>query len=356
MEKRIRKIIAAAMIMTLMIPSALTGMAYAEEKDINKAAEYEDAALIDQEVQAQTDDEEGHSASGTEEEYQTDGLSGKNDSIGNVENDPSKAEETAAADAGRSSSGDAETETEEVKEEKSPVEELEVPAEETEPSETEDIAFNATKGDYLAYDPLYISRYADPDLVNVSEMDMTCFYNIKAAAKGIATYNVKTQGDFRVTEKNFIAGLVYEMPLYDVDPSCKYYLAIPNVNLFNDNFRAFDLQVGYNNDYAEMISGWKYRKGILYIPKKAVDSPKNDHGIPDGAPVAVQLNYAIGGDMDFSKSIPVQILDGDEPVEKTLKVSNFFAAEGIEINTGIKNRKSSDVFVYLNGSLIPAKD
>ncbi len=236
------------------------------------------------------------------------------------------------------------------------LEEIQEETPETEKPETEDIAFNATKGDYLAYDPLYVAKYADPDLVSVSEMDMTCFYNIKAAAKGIATYNVKPQGDFKVTEKNFIAGLVYEMPLYDVDPSCKYYLAIPNVNLFNDNFRAFDLQVGYNNDYAEMISGWKYRKGILYIPKKAVDSPKNDHSIPDGAPVAVQLNYAIGGDMDFSKSIPVQILDGEEPVEKTLKDSNFFAAEGLEISTGIKNRKSSDVFVYLNGSLIPAKD
>ena len=144
------------------------------------------------------------------------------------------------------------------------------------------------------------------------------------------------------------------MPVYDVDPDGRYYVAIPNVNLFNDNFRAYDMQVAYNNDYAELIKGWKYRKGILYIPKSAVDDPENRRAVKDGATIAVQLNYAIGGDMDLSKSIPVQVLsDKDEPEEKTVHTGNIFDQENLSVDTGIRGRKDADIKVMLNGSLIP---
>ena len=231
------------------------------------------------------------------------------------------------------------------------------PEDEAEEGSEEDPAdsFNASKEDYLAYDPLYIVQYADPKYVDVSEVEMERFVNVVTAAKGIATYNVSRQEDFDVTGSNYIAGMNYEMPVYDVDYSSAYYLALPDVNMFNGSFKAYDLMLAYNNDFAEMISGYKYEKGILYIPKSAIDDPKNKSSVPEGSLIAVQMNYAIGDDMDFTKNIPVQILKKDEPVEKTVHAANLFE-QGITVKTGVKNRREEDVSVFLNGHMIPIND
>lgn len=226
----------------------------------------------------------------------------------------------------------------------------------TEENEDEEvISFKAGRRDYLAYDPLYIAQYADPKYVDVSTVSMDRYLNVVTAAKGIATYNVKKQKDFSVTGSNYIAGMNYEMPVYNVDDGSGYYLAIPDVNMFNSNFKAYDLMLAYNNDFAEMISGYKYEKGILYIPKSAVDHPQNKSSVPEGALIAVQMNYAIGSDGDFTKSIPVQILKKDEPAEKTVYTANLFE-QGVTVKTGVKNRKESDISVFLNGHMIPVND
>ena len=222
-------------------------------------------------------------------------------------------------------------------------------------NETTDEAFDAERSDCLSYDPLYILKYADPAYVDISEMEMDRFVNIVTAAKGIATYNIRAQRDFDVKGENYIAGMNYEMPVYNVDDKSDYYLAIPDVNMFNSSFRAYDIDVAYNNDFAEMISGYKYKKGILYIPKSAIDHPKNKSSVPEGALIAVQMNYAIGGDMDFTKSIPVQVLRKDEPVEKTVHTANLFE-QGITVKTGVRNRKADDISVFLNGHMIPVND
>ena len=248
-------------------------------------------------------------------------------------------EEAAAAESGEEAE-----ETEEAAEE-------EIPA----GDDTENETFDAERSDYLSYDPLYIIQYADPAYADVSEVDMERFVNIVTAAKGIATYNVRTQSDFDVKGENYIAGMNYEMPVYNVDDDSEYYLAIPDVNMFNGGFAAYDIDVAYNNDFAEMISGYKYEKGILYIPKSAIDHPKNKSGVPEGSVIAVQMNYAIGDDMDFTKSIPVQILKKDEPVEKTVHTSNLFE-QGITVKTGVKGRREEDISVFLNGHMIPVND
>ena len=227
----------------------------------------------------------------------------------------------------------------------------------TEPgeAETEERSFDPEKGDYLAYDPLYIARYADPEYADVSEVDMSRYVNVVTAAKGIATYNVSRQKDFNVTGSNYIAGMNYEMPVYNVDDESRYYLAVPDVNMFNGGFRAYDIDVAYNNDFAEIIPGCRYEKGILYIPKSAIDDPKNKSAVPEGSVIAVQVNYAIGDDMDFAKSIPVQILKKDEPVEKTVHTANIFE-QGITVKTGVRNRREEDITVFLNGHMIPVND
>lgn len=221
--------------------------------------------------------------------------------------------------------------------------------------EKDDGSFKATKGDYLAYDPLYIAQFTNPDYADVSEVDMERYINVVTAAKGIATYNVREQKDFDVTGSNYIAGMNYEMPVYNIDDDSNYYLAVPDVNMFNGNFKAYDLMVAYNNDFAEMIPGCRYEKGILYIPKSAIDDPKNESSVPEGSVIAVQLNYAIGDDMDFNKNIPVQILKKDEPVEKTVHTANLFEL-GITVKTGVKNRNEEDISVFLNGHMIPADE
>ena len=145
----------------------------------------------------------------------------------------------------------------------------------------------------------------------------------------------------------------YQMPVYNIDDNSNYYVAIPNVNKFNNKFKAYDLVVAYNNDMAELISGWKYEKGILYIPKSAIDNPKNQYETPEGELLAIQLNYAIGDDMDFTKRIPVQILKKDEPVEKTASTASIFDLEKLTVSTGVKRRDDEDISVFLNGQMLP---
>lgn len=216
----------------------------------------------------------------------------------------------------------------------------------------EDEFFTADRADYLSYDPLFIAKYASDKYVNIESLDMNSFINIVAGAKGIAGYTIDK--DKSLDEDSFIAGMTYELPIYDIDAGSKYYVAIPNVNKFNGtNFRAFGLTVGYNNEFAETIDGWKYENGILYIPKSAVDNPKNKHDVPEGEPIAVQLNYAIGSDTDFSKTIPVQVLAGNEPKVKKAHADNIFDADSLTVKTGIKGRKAGDISVFLNGQLLP---
>lgn len=229
---------------------------------------------------------------------------------------------------------------------------------EIEPSNTkennnEEALFDADKRDFLSYDPLYVEKYANRDYVNADEVEIGRYIDVVTAAKGIATYNRKKQSDFDVTESNYIAGMNYEMPVYNIDDESEYYIAIPNVNKFNSNFNAYNLMLAYNNDYGEIIEGWKYEKGILYIPKGTIDSPTNKHKVADNAIIAVQLNYAIGSDMDFSKRIPVQVLSGEEPKEMNVSAENIFDLNCLAVDTGVKGRKASEVSVFLNGHMIP---
>lgn len=269
------------------------------------------------------------------------------------------AEDGGTENAGETGSGDAE-ETEE------PVQNLqdgETPhaAEGTEiqqpegsgMQETEYLKFTPARSDYLSYDPLYIAKYVNPDYVNMGSVSMDRYVNVVSAAKGVATYNIEKQKKFEADGDNYIAAVNYEMPVYDLDDESQYYIAIPNVNKFNSNFRAYGLTVAYNNDNGEVISGWKYEKGILYIPKTAIEDPKNKKNIPEAAEIAVQLNYAIGGDMDFSKTIPVQILSGEKPENMTVHADNIFDVDGLSVRTGEKGRKKDDISVFLNGHMIP---
>ncbi len=353
MQKRLKRKILVIVMIVCICSTCIPVMALTEEPDLEPlmTEQTEPEAVYDQDDQADITEQPADPTD--EEPAETEPAEFNPEEQGApTMDDASKSqgaeEETASPDE------QSEPVQEDMPEEEAPAEKEEQAEPEFE-TETEDISFNADKSDYLAYDPLYITKYADPSLVTLpDEISMETFYKLPTAAKGIATYNVRTQADFNVTEKNYIAGLTYEMPVYDVDPDGKYYVAIPNVNLFNDNFRAYDLQVAYNNDYAELIKGWKYRKGILYIPKAAVDKPKNKRAVKEGAAIAVQLNYAIGVDMDLSKSIPVQILsDRDEPKEKTVHTANIFDQDNLTVDTGITDRKESDVKVMLNGSLIP---
>lgn len=219
--------------------------------------------------------------------------------------------------------------------------------------ETEDVKFTPARSDYLSYDPLYIAKYVNPDYVNMNSVSMDRYVNVVSAAKGVATYNVVKQKKFEADGDNYIAAVNYEMPVYDLDDESLYYIAIPNVNKFNSNFKAYGLTVAYNNDNGEVISGWKYEKGILYIPKTAIEDPKNKKSIPEAAEIAVQLNYAIGDDMDFSKTIPVQILSGEKPENMTVHADNIFDVDGLAVRTGEKGRKKDDISVFLNGHMIP---
>lgn len=264
-----------------------------------------------------------------------------------------KAEETKKADEQPVKEEADKAEADESKDMAEPAEAVtEEPQQEEVVEEKPDFEFTPEQADYLSYDPLYLAKYLNKDYVNADEVDMSRFVNVVTAARGVAAYTVDK--DKSLDANTFIAGMNYEMPVYNIDDSSKYYVTIPNVNRFNGkNFPAFGLTVGYNNDEAELITGWKYEKGILYIPKTAIDNPKNKHEVPEGAIIAVQMNYAIGKDGDFGKTIPVQVLNGKEPKDKKTYAENIFDLNTLIVDTGVKNRKSSDITVFLNGQMIP---
>lgn len=265
-----------------------------------------------------------------------------------------KTEETKKADEQPTNVEADKAEAGEAKNQAEPAEAVtEEPQQEEVVEEKPDFEFTPEQADYLSYDPLYFAKYLNKKYVDVEEVEMSRFVNVVTAARGVATYNIRKQSDFEVTETNFLAGMNYEMPVYDLDDNSKYYVAIPNVNKFNGNFKAYDLMLTYNNDNGENIKGWKYEKGILYIPKSAVDNPKNREDISETAKLAIQLNYAIGSDMDFSKKIPVQILNGSEPKSTSAEAENIFDVSSLTVKTGVKGRKAEDVSVFLNGQLIP---
>lgn len=326
MKKRILVLLMALCIMTTFMPT----FAFASDETTDASAK------------AQT------------ESVQTDAVQNEKDPVQNAEEQKEKedAEVKTETKEGEEAQPD-DKKAEEAAEETPSVTEDAVP-EET-PEEAADFSFTADQADYLSYDPLYIAKYASDKYVNVESLDLSRFVNIVTAAKGIAAYTVDK--DTSLDANTFIAGMTYEMPVYNIDDNSKYYVAIPNVNKFNGkNFPAFGLTVGYNNDEAETIKGWKYEKGILYIPKTAIDNPKNKHDVPDGAIIAVQLNYAIGKDVDFGKKIPVQILNGAEPKNKKVYAENIFDLDTLTIETGVKHRNASDITVFLNGQLIPVND
>lgn len=326
MKKRILVLLMALCIMTTFMPT----FAFASDETTDASAK------------AQT------------ESVQTDAVQNEKDPVQNAEEQKEKedAEVKTETKEGEEAQPD-DKKAEEAAEEIPSVTEDAVP-EET-PEEAADFSFTADQADYLSYDPLYIAKYASDKYVNVESLDLSRFVNIVTAAKGIAAYTVDK--DTSLDANTFIAGMTYEMPVYNIDDNSKYYVAIPNVNKFNGkNFPAFGLTVGYNNDEAETIKGWKYEKGILYIPKTAIDNPKNKHDVPDGAIIAVQLNYAIGKDVDFGKKIPVQILNGAEPKNKKVYAENIFDLDTLTIETGVKHRNASDITVFLNGQLIPVND
>lgn len=374
MQKRIIQIIVLMMILILTLPSAGAGPVLAEDAD-TKTVQQEVPAPADDVTSAQNTDAEGSntedSAADRTSENAGSAETADTEDTGNTaktEDAPAAVSDTENTDG---ISADDNTEPDNVTDSPAQAEKPEADASENaapseapaaandqmqeEPlSETEAGPFDASKSDYLSYDPLYIAEYGDPAYIDTSNIDMISFYDIVCAARGVATYNIRKQSDFKLTENNYIAGLTYQMPVYDVDKNSKYYVALPDVNKLNKEFRSYDLILAYNNDYGEKISGYHYSKGILYIPKTAVDAPQNNHSVPDAAPVAVQLNYAVGTDMDLSKTIPVQVLNGSEPDELKVRVSNLFVSDAVEVSTGVKGRKDKDVSVYLNGSLIPA--
>ena len=344
-------IIVFAMIMILIMPPAGVENVLAEDND-NSAQETVLAADEYAEQQNETE---------LQNEPETSQLP-ENDSS-DTEANPSAdytvqadEDEIKASDEGTVEEPPAEDTSDSISKETGAVEQNESgePEEVTEEgNDDEGKVFEPSESDYLSYDPLYIEKYANPEYVNTDGMSMDKFINVVTAAKGIATYNISRQKDFEATENNFIAGMNYEMPVYDIDESSRYYVTIPDVNKFNSDFKAYDLMLAYNNDMAETISGWKYDRGILYIPKTAIDKPRNKYPAASGALIAVQLNYAIGGDVDYSKTIPVQILSNSEPVNKKIKAGNLFDADSLTVSTGVRGRKSEDISVFLNGSLIP---
>ena len=270
--------------------------------------------------------------------------------------DEEDAEETIEAN-NEAATEETEAKTEESAEEASATDDQEAHEEAAEDSQApEEPRFSSDRADRLSYDPLYIMHYADSRYVDASEMDMSRFINVVTSMKGMVSYNISKQSDFEITEGNYLAGMNCEIPVYNIDDESDYYLAVPDVNKFNNEFKMFDLEVGYNNDYAELITGWKYSKGILYIPKSAIKKPSNKHSVPDNQMLAVQLNYAIGNDMDFTKKIPVQILSKDEPVNKSVYTTNIFDVSGLSVPTSVKGRKKSDIDVFLNGQMIPINE
>ena len=217
--------------------------------------------------------------------------------------------------------------------------------------ETVDETFAEGKESYLGCDPLYVYKYHNPAYVNVEEMGLDRFVGVVTAAKGVASYTMDK--DPSLDEDTVIAATTYEIPIYNVDDESDYYVAVPSVNKFNSEAKEFDPVVAYNNDCGETIDGCIFEKGILYIPKTAIDEPTNQEEVPATMPIGIQLNYAIGADDDFSKSIPVQVLSTGSLEDKTLIAGNMFDDAALKVETGIAGRSASDITVYLNGQMMP---
>ena len=226
-------------------------------------------------------------------------------------------------------------------------------------------AFDVTQQDELAFDVLYFMSHLDSQMVKKDEIDMSTVVSPITFAKGVATYSAKKQDSFKA-DKNFFAGVNYEIPIYDIDKNSKYYVAKPNVNLYSDKFGIYDVYVGYNNDQAEKINGI-YKNGILYIPKKAVDSPKNKNELGTSTPLGIQTNYYfkeremtetdVKGSqvksMDFSKKIPLEItVDTENKTKKTsFTVENLFDGY-VKVKNFVsdpENYKKDDFSIMLNG-------
>ena len=325
MQKQTKRKIFVLLMVICMLTTYMPTIAFAQESaaDAQQTEDQTEVILDDQENDASVDAEDTEEQT-NQEEVTTDNEETAEDSEPAAEDKESSAEE--------------------------PV--VEEPL--IEETETTEKTFNADKADYLSYDPLFILRYADSRYINVDEINMSAFYDVVTAARGVASYTFKKESDFNKDQGNYLATLNYETPVYDVDKDSKYYVAIPNVNLFNSNFKPYDLTVAYNNDHGDIISGWKYSNYILYIPKKAIDKPTTKYAdeADPGTQIAIQLYYAIGNDLDFSKDIPAQILSSDEPVDKTVHTSNLFDVDLLSVDTGVKHRSKSEIGVYLNGNLI----
>ncbi len=218
--------------------------------------------------------------------------------------------------------------------------------------------FSASQADELSYSLLYFMKHGDPSLVDMTAIRLESVITPVTIARGVATYNAARQSDFDVTERNFIASMAYEIPVYDIDPESSYYVAMPDVNLYSRDFGSYDIMLTYNNNNGEAISGYAYRDSILYIPKSAVDDPDNENGFITGSPIAVQMNYYFRGGVDsdregnadFSKRIPVQILSGKTPENRSVTVENMFDGN---VTIPIGKYSEKNIQVMLNGMMLP---
>ncbi|MBQ6582298.1 MAG: hypothetical protein IJH77_00570, partial [Mogibacterium sp.] len=96
--------------------------------------------------------------------------------------------------------------------------------------------FSASQADELAYSLLYLMKHADPRYVDATAIPLESMISPVTIARGVATYNAARQRDFDVTERNFLASMAYEIPVYDIDPRSGYYVAMPDVNLYSRDF------------------------------------------------------------------------------------------------------------------------
>ncbi|MBR0341633.1 MAG: VaFE repeat-containing surface-anchored protein [Oscillospiraceae bacterium] len=227
----------------------------------------------------------------------------------------------------------------------------------------EESAVSAGKADQLSYNILYVRKHGNKAYIDLESLDYSSMVFPVTVVRGLATYNVRKQKEFEVTG-NFIAGMTYSLPVYDVDGKSDYYVAMPDVNLFSKELASYDITVIYNNDYAEKIDGYHYEKKILYIPKSVIDDPKNENPLYEGGPLAVQLNYAFGGlDTDqegnagFGKTLPVQILNSkkEAPENKSVKIENIFE-DSVTIPGVVSSKdgyKKDDFKIFLNGMTVP---
>ena len=208
--------------------------------------------------------------------------------------------------------------------------------------------------DDVIYHAMYIMEHGDSRYIDVSSVDMDSLARPVTVARGVATYNYDRQKEWEFGS-NSVFSMDYEIPVYDVDPYSGYYIAVPDVNLGNDEIGSYDFTLAYNNNCGEVINGCVYRDGIAYIPKYTVDDPENSEDLISDTPVAMQLNYYFRNDESsgkmFSKTFPVQILRKGVPEYRTVRVENMFADNSVSFPIGDLDK--SDIAVMLNGTVLP---